>query len=89
MLPVLSETSLASPWVKNEITRAEAEERQRGPVLFPLRIDDAVSDSSEPWVRRLREDRHIGDFRRWKEHDAYQQALARVLRDLRVEAVPD
>jgi hypothetical protein len=28
---------------------------------------------------------HIGDFTRWKEHDAYQKALDRLLRDLRVE----
>jgi hypothetical protein len=27
---------------------------------------------------------HIGDFTRWKEHDAYQKALDRLLRDLRV-----
>ena len=31
------------------------------------------------------ERRHIGDFTRWKEHDAYQKALDRLLRDLRVE----
>jgi hypothetical protein len=31
--------------------------------------------------------RHIGDFTRWKEHDAYQKALERLLRDLRVEGV--
>jgi hypothetical protein len=30
--------------------------------------------------------RHIGDFRAWKDHDAYQKALERVLRDLRVES---
>jgi hypothetical protein len=29
--------------------------------------------------------RHISDFTRWKEHDAYQQALDRLLRDLRGE----
>jgi hypothetical protein len=27
----------------------------------------------------------IGDFTRWKDHDGYQKALDRVLRDLRVE----
>jgi hypothetical protein len=25
----------------------------------------------------------VGDFRLWKEHDAYQQAFERVLRDLK------
>jgi hypothetical protein len=29
--------------------------------------------------------RSIGDFTRWKEHDAYSKALDRLLRDLRVE----
>jgi hypothetical protein len=27
--------------------------------------------------------RHIGDFRRWKDHDAYQKSFARLLRDLK------
>ena len=27
----------------------------------------------------------LGDFTRWKDHDAYQKALDRLLRDLRVE----
>jgi hypothetical protein len=31
--------------------------------------------------------RHIGDFTRWKNHDAYQKALDRLLRDLRIERV--
>jgi len=29
--------------------------------------------------------RRFGDFTRWKKHDAYQKALDRLLRDLRVE----
>jgi hypothetical protein len=29
--------------------------------------------------------RHIGDFTRWKNHDAYTKALDWLLRDLRVE----
>jgi hypothetical protein len=28
---------------------------------------------------------NIDDFRHWKDHDAYQATLARLLRDLRVE----
>jgi hypothetical protein len=30
--------------------------------------------------------RRIGDFTRWKEHDAYQKAFERLLRGLKVEA---
>jgi hypothetical protein len=36
------------------------------------------------WARLLRGQRNIGDFTRWKEHDAYTKALDRLLRDLRM-----
>ena len=53
-------------------------------MLFPVRIDDAVMDTTEQWADDIRRTRHIGDFRCWKDHDAYRQALERLLRDLRV-----
>jgi hypothetical protein len=37
-------------------------------------------------ARLLRGQRHLGDFTRWTEHDAYNKALERLLRDLKVEA---
>jgi hypothetical protein len=37
------------------------------------------------WAADIRRTRHIGDFTRWKEHDAYTKALERLLRDLRIE----
>jgi hypothetical protein len=87
VLLVLSEASIASDWVEDEVTKGFAEERQRGGVvLFPVRIDDAVFATNEAWAIKLRDNRNIGDFRRWKDHDAYQQTLVRLLRDLRVEA---
>ena len=39
--------------------------------------------TDEPWAVMLRDQRNIGDFRKWKDHDAYQQAFDRVLRDLK------
>jgi hypothetical protein len=54
-------------------------------VLFPIRVDNAVMDTTEQWAHDIRRTRHIGDFSRWKEHDAYTKALERLLRDLRVE----
>jgi hypothetical protein len=60
--------------------------RQSPPhVLFPVRVDDAVSATNESWAAKLRDSRHIGDFRGWKDHDAYQRTLGRLLRDLHVE----
>ena len=85
VLLILSEHSIKSDWVKDEVTKAFEEERSRGlTVLFPIRLDDAVMDTNEPWAAKLRA-RHIGDFTRWKEHDEYQKSFARVLRDLTVK----
>jgi uncharacterized protein YjbI with pentapeptide repeats len=85
LLLVLSEHAIASDWVEDEVTKAFAEERQRQQlVLFPIRLDDAVLTTGEAWAAKLRDNRHIGDFRRWKDHDAYAKVLERLLRDLRV-----
>jgi uncharacterized protein YjbI with pentapeptide repeats len=86
LLLILSKASIASDWVEDEVNKAYAEERDRKTtMLFPIRIDQSVMTTTEPWARKLRDQRNIGDFRTWKNHDAYQAALKRVLRDLRVE----
>jgi hypothetical protein len=46
-----------------------------------------VLTTNEAWAAKLRRSRNIGDFRAWKDHDAYQTAFARLLRDLRGSAV--
>ena len=87
VLLILSEGALASTWVEGEVTRSLDEERtRRQPLLFPIRLDDAVLATEEAWARLLRGQRHIGDFTRWNEPDAYRQALQRLLRDLKVKA---
>jgi TIR domain len=87
VLLVLSEASIASTWVEGEVEKAFEEERQRGGlVLFPVRLDDVVLTTKAAWAGHLRRTRHIGDFRAWKDHDAYQHTLERLLRELRVEA---
>jgi hypothetical protein len=85
LLLILSKNSIDSEWVEDEVQKAFAEERDRKAlVLFPVRIDDVVMETPEPWARKLRDQRHIGDFRRWKDHDAYKGSLERVLRDLTI-----
>jgi hypothetical protein len=79
---ILSEHSIKSDWVEDEVTAGFEEERKRGQiVLFPVRLDEAVLHTKEAWAAKLRA-RNIGDFRKWKDHDAYKQSLSRVLRDL-------
>jgi uncharacterized protein YjbI with pentapeptide repeats len=48
VLLILSEEAIASNWVEGEVTRALDEERTRKQVmLFPVRLDDAVMQTSE------------------------------------------
>lgn len=84
VLLILSKNAIVSGWVEDEVTKAFDEERRRNQlVLFPVRIDETVMKTGEPWAAKLRDQRNIGDFRQWKEHDAYQAAFERVLRDLK------
>ncbi len=81
---VCSESSIRSDWVEDEVTKAFAEERVRkSVVLFPIRLDDSVMTTSEPWAVKLRDNRNIGDCRGWKNPEAYQASLKRILNDLR------
>jgi hypothetical protein len=84
VLLILSKRAIASEWVEDEVMKGIAEERRRNQlVLFPVRIDDTVLKTGEAWAVKLRYQRNIRDFRKWKNHDAYQQAFERVLRDLK------
>jgi hypothetical protein len=86
LLLVLSEHSINSGWVEDEVESAYEQERIRGKtVLFPIRLDDAVMDTDKAWAAKLKRSRHIGDFTMWKDHDSYQKAFDRLLRDLKAE----
>ena len=82
---ILSQEALDSGCVQYEVEIASHKEREhKSLVLFPLRIDNAILTCTEGWARTLRA-RHIGDFTHWKQHDDYQQAFTRLLRDLKAE----
>lgn len=86
LLLVLSEHSVASRWVQKEVETAFEEEQRQGKlILFPIRLDTAVMETSQAWAADIRRMRNIGDFSRWKDHDAYQGAFERLLRDLKAE----
>ena len=86
LLLILSKHSVESDWVEQEVETALARERQeKRTVLFPIRLDDAVMEIEVGWPALIRNTRHIGDFRNWKDHDAYQKAFGRLLRDLKAE----
>jgi uncharacterized protein YjbI with pentapeptide repeats len=84
LLLVLSKDSVKSTWVEKEVETAfEKERKQERTVLFPIRLDDAVMETDEAWAADIRRTRHIGDFREWKNHDEYQKAFERLVRDLK------
>ena len=94
LLIVLSETSLQSEWVMTELRKARQAERQSDQrKLFPVRLADIATlrdwecfdaDSGKDLAVELRE-YFIPDFSHWKEHDPFEAAFARLLKDLRAE----
>jgi hypothetical protein len=86
LMVVLSANSIHSEWVEKEVETAfEKERKNKTTVLFPIRLDDEVMKTDEAWAADIRRTRHIGDFTRWKDHDSYQKAFDRLLRDLKAE----
>jgi uncharacterized protein YjbI with pentapeptide repeats len=55
VLLILSEHSIRSDWVEDEVTAGFEEERKRGQaVLFPVRLDETVMKTNEAWAVKLR-----------------------------------
>lgn len=94
LLIVLSKASLQSEWVMTELRKARKAERQSGKrKLFPVRLVDFETlrdwecfdaDGGKDLAVELRE-YFIPDFSHWKEHDQFEAAFARLLKDLRAE----
>jgi hypothetical protein len=94
LLLVLSDHSILSEWVMTEIRRAREAERKEGRrKLFPIRLTDfrtlqewkcPDSKSGQDLAEELRQ-YFIPDFSTWKNHDAFEQAFDRLLRDLKAE----
>ena len=93
LLLVLSPESMNSEWVKTEIRKArKAEIKEKGRKLFPIRLIDfkpievwELPDSSgEDLAEEVRKF-FIPDFSNWKDHDSFESAFARLLRDLKAE----
>ncbi len=89
VLIILSKNSINSDWVEREVETAFEEEHQRNEtVLFPVRLDEAVLETRQSWAADIRRTRYIGEFSGWKDHDTYQLAFKRLLRDLKSSRTP-
>ena len=92
LLLVISTNSIDSKWVRDEIRRARKSEIREGRrKLFPVRIMDYkpieqwqsfYADLAEDVAEEIRE-YFIPDFSNWKDHDSFELAFARLLRDLK------
>ena len=90
LLVILSEASVASEWVGDEVEAAlEEESKSNRLILFPIRIDDAVMKTRLDWSAKIRRRRNIGDFSGWEDPEKYNKAFARLLRDLKKPADSD
>jgi len=84
LLVILSENSINSEWVGDEVEAALEEEKVSGrTILFPIRLDDAVMETRQDWAAKIKRRRHIGDFTDWKNKAKYQISFGRLLRDLK------
>jgi hypothetical protein len=85
LLLILSEESVKSDWVREEVEACfERESREKTTVLCLIRLDDAVMQTTEAWAASIRRQRHIGDFRGWRDREEYLGGLERLLLDLKV-----
>jgi hypothetical protein len=85
LLLLLSEHSMQSDWMGREVEAALREEDRRSEtVILPLQLDDTI-ETGPAWIAKLRQSHPVRDFSQWRDSEAYQQALARLLRDLVVE----
>ena len=83
-LLLLSEHSMHSPWVIQEIKAAlEQEIRQQRPILFLMCIDKSVIETAKVWATKLHRTCYATDFTRWSDPQAYQRLFDRLVRDLR------
>lgn len=84
LIVIVSENSLQSEWVGDEVEAALEQERVSGKdVLFPIRLDDTVLNSRDDWGAKIKRRRNIGDFSKWKDDAEYQKMFEGLLKDLR------
>ena len=54
VLLILSEHSIKSDWVEDEVTTAFEEDKREHPHAISIRLDDTVMDTHEAWAAKLR-----------------------------------
>lgn len=90
LLIVLSEFSIESTWIQQEVEAALEEERNRNrSVIFPIRIDENSLDGEKEWLVNLQKTHKIYDFRAWNNWEAYYERFFLLLNDLQTNVSGD
>ena len=83
-LLVMSENSLQSDWLENEIFAAFEKEEQTGEmILLPIMLDDSVKYSEKPWVVKVRRSRQVYDFSLWQDEETFKEMLGALTEELK------
>jgi hypothetical protein len=86
LLLILSQGSISSSWVEQEVETALAKEHDEAQaIVLPIRLDDFILQNNIGWPAFIKNTRNIGDFRNWKDPDSYQKAFGRLVQGLKVE----
>lgn len=89
LLIVLSEFSIESTWIQQEVEVALEEERLRGrSVLFPIRLEDGNLDGEKEWLVTLQKTHQIYDFSSWNSWETYYVQFLLLLNNLKANT-PD
>jgi TIR domain/Pentapeptide repeats (8 copies) len=84
VLVVLSKYSLQSDWVRREVELAQQKEGNgKREVLMPIRLDNAISNTTVTWGTAIRKKCHISSFENWQQSPRYQKRFQDLLNALR------
>ena len=82
---IMSEHSLESDWLENEIYAAfEKEEKTGETLLLPILLDDSVKYSEKPLIVKMRRSRQLFDFSLWQDDETYVEMLESLVRELKL-----
>jgi hypothetical protein len=89
-LLVMSENSLKSDWLEEEIYTAFQKEEQTGEIiLLPIILDDSVKYSEKPWIAKVRRSRQVYDFSLWQDEETFKEMLGSLSRELKFDQDPE
>jgi hypothetical protein len=79
VIVVLSQSSLASEWVRLEVEATLARAADSGePLLIPVRLDTAIERASHAWTSRVRALKFC-DLAGWREPERFRQGVVELL----------